>query len=418
MSDLDFDALDAVDPPDQWPDILHRSDQPTKVAYKRRSLFVPMAALAAAVVAVAGLVAVVTWPDSPSDPVVDGRPPPSAAVSPEAPFVCVSGELRHGGVPKGAVPFPSVSADTVQPEQQAWSWNQGDLLVEMLLPAHTYIDFLGERTESIGDDGLLWYRDDETRLLASTGLGGDCKRYELTATGGTETDRVTLLRKLAGLFQWDASRGLADCGPLSDPAIQVSEGAQALAAVVDLQVTELPLEPGANRPGSRRADGRCTITAQTQGGLQLEVTVSGNDGETYAIDRIVGFAGDVDPLPSWSGHRSGALVQVDMDYWCDDCAEATRRLPRAGHDRERDDHRARGLRAGATRAPAGQSARLPGDRLPGRQRRRPRCVRRQRAGLHHRVAPLGAVRTGRPLCQRPGRVSQAWPAGQSSTWGQ
>jgi hypothetical protein len=323
VSDLDFDALDAVDPPDQWPDILRRAEQPTKVAHKRRSLFVPVAAIAAAVVAVAGLVAVVTWPDSPHDPVVDGTPRPSAAIGPDAPFVCVNGELRHGGVPKGAVPLPSVSAETVQPEQQAWSWNESGHLVELLLPAHTYIDFVGERTEQIGDDGVLWYREDETRLLGSTGLGGDCARYELTATGGTEADRTDLLRRDAGLFKWDAGRGLADCGPLSDPAIQISEGPQALVAVTDLQVTELPLEPVANRPGSRRADGRCTITALTRGGLQLEVTVSGNDGESYGFDRIDGFADGADPLASWSGRRSGRRIEVSMDYWCDDCVEAT-----------------------------------------------------------------------------------------------
>lgn len=105
------------------------------------------------------------------------------------------------------MPEPLDPAEEMAPEHQVWSWTEGDIDVELLVPSRLYRDFVGERTEEIGD-GLVWFRDDgATHYLGTTGIEAPCDCYELKAVGGTEADRRDLLLDLADDLRWDRSLG-------------------------------------------------------------------------------------------------------------------------------------------------------------------------------------------------------------------
>ena len=357
MNRFDLDALETVGVPDLWPDVLRRSAgpgagtvEPSGVVRHRPWPMLAAAACALVVAAVGAVAVVANRDDGGAGVSTEGSTVPSSggpASSPPAastPIVCADGGLDPGSVPESATPEPLPADEQTRPGQQAIAWTDGEIRVELLAPAHMYIDFVGERTEPVGETGVLWFRDDDTtHLLDATGFAASCSRYELTARGGTEDERRDLLLSVAGGLEWEASRGVSDCGPLSAETIQRAEGPTVAAVLTDLELAGISLETGLADPVTRWSvgpDGRCRIDVMLPDGLPVRITVSGQDG-TYGIDQVAGFSAPfgvaataediensedgepwVEPAASYTSRLDGRAFQVDLDYWCVDCAEA------------------------------------------------------------------------------------------------
>ena len=101
------------------------------------------------------------------------------------------------------------------------------------------------------------------------GSWGPATASSSKSRGGTEAERRRLLLSIASGFEFDPSLGAVDCGPLSEAPLHTTEGANAMAAVRDVEPGDLFLSPqsfGAP-PMHTRTDGRCEIRVATRGGL-------------------------------------------------------------------------------------------------------------------------------------------------------
>ena len=342
-----FDAIDDVPVPDQWDEINRRGHDRTSDEHRllapqvgrRRAVLV----LAVAVLAVAALgVGVLRWTDD--DAAVVANDPPSTdargpitttGAAPATTLVCPDGGLVATTVPTDA-PTTSPFLGGADPYRQVRSWSGiGDIEIELLLPGFDYIDFVGTPTEQVTDPpGMLLLGMDSTNFIGSTGFAGPCESFELRARGGTEAERRRLLLSTVSGFEFDPSLGAVDCGPLSEAPLHTTEGPNAMAAVRDVEPGNLFLSPqffGGAPPLQTRPDGRCEIRVATRGGLRPTATISGRGG-TYALDAVRGFAphgldlnenGMVQLDPSASVSVEGTSFSVLVDYWCDDCAQAT-----------------------------------------------------------------------------------------------
>ena len=299
--------------------------------------------MAVAVLAAAAVgVGVTRWTED--DAAVVANDPPStdargtvttSGAAPATTLVCADGGLVAATVPSDAA-ITSSFYDDADPTFQVRSWPASDdVAMELFLPGFDYIDFVGTPTEQVADPpGMLLLLPDSTTFIGSTGFVGPCDSFELKSRGGTEAERRRLLLSTASGFEFDPSLGAVDCGPLSEAPLHTTEGANAMAAVRDVEPGDLFLSPqffGGTPPMHTRADGRCEIRVATRGGLRPTATISGRGG-TYGLDAVRGFApngldlngnGMVQLDPSASVSVQGTSFSVLVDYWCDDCAQAT-----------------------------------------------------------------------------------------------
>ena len=299
--------------------------------------------MAVAVLAAAAVgVGVIRWTED--DAAVVANDPPStdargplttSGAAPATTLVCPDGGLVAATVPSDAATTSSFY-DDADSTFQVRSWPASDdVAVELFLPGFDYIDFVGTPTEQVADPpGMLLLLPDSTSFLGSTGFVGPCDSFELKSRGGTEAERRRLLLSIASGFEFDPSLGAVDCGPLSEAPLHTTEGANAMAAVRDVEPGDLFLSPqffGGTPPMHTRADGRCEIRVDTRGGLRPTATISGRGG-TYGLDAVRGFApngldlnenGMVQLDPDASVSVQGTSFSVLVDYWCDACAQAT-----------------------------------------------------------------------------------------------
>ena len=375
-----FDAIDDVPVPDQWDEINRRGHDrtseerglPAPPAGRRRAVVViAVAVLAAAAVGVG----VTRWTED--DAAVVANDPPStdargtvttSGAAPATTLVCPDGGLVATTVPSDAA-ITSSFYDDADATFQVRSWQASDdVAMELFLPGFDYIDFVGTPTEQVTDPpGMLLLLPDSTTFIGSTGFVGPCDSFELKSRGGTEAERRRLLLSTASGFEFDPSLGAVDCGPLSEAPLHTTEGANAMAAVRDVEPGDLFLSPqffGGTPPMHKRADGRCEI----RGRLPGRVAAHGDDLRTRRHLRPrrrprvrperprLNGNGMIQLDPSASVSVQGTSFSVLVDYWCDDCAHATLTLHYPDDD----------LTATATTTAAGAfSGELPRPSTPG-----------------------------------------------------
>ena len=257
--------------------------------------------MAVAVLAAAAVgVGVTRWTED--DAAVVANDPPStdargtvttSGAAPATTLLCPDGGLVATTVPSDAA-ITSSFYDDADASFQVRSWPASDdVAMELFLPGFDYIDFVGTPTEQVADPpGMLLLLPDSTTFIGSTGFVGPCESFELKSRGGTEAERRRLLLSTASGFEFDPSLGAVDCGPLSEAPLHTTEGANAMAAVRDVEPGDLFLSPqffGGTPPMHKRADGRCEIVVASRAGLRPTATISGRDG-TYGLDAVRGFA--------------------------------------------------------------------------------------------------------------------------------
>ena len=362
--------------------------------------------MAVAVLAAAGVgVGVIRWTEDDAAVVADHPPStdPGGTVTTTGPapattLVCPDGGLSATTVPADAA-ITSSFFDDVGAGRQVRSWSgNGDVEIEVLLPGFDYIDFVGTPTEQVADPpGMLLLLPDSTSFLGSTGFVGPCDRFELKSRGGTEAERRRLLLSTTSGFEFDPSLGAVDCGPLSEAPLHTTAGANTMAAVRDVDPGDVFLSPqvfGGTPPMHTRPGRRCEIRSPLGLGCGPGDHL-GRDG-TYGLDAVRGFAptasistgnGMVQLDPSASVSVQGTSFSVLVDYWCDDCAQATLTLHYPDDD----------LTATATITAAGAfTGELPGRRHRGRTAGSPSCGPRATPTVGASGPPTSAAATSPP----------------------
>jgi len=322
-----FDALDQVPAPDQWQEILDRSEAalPGPIARAARARVAWWLA-AAAILVVALIAATALALGDRKAPVSDGTDRSVVTTEDEPLLTCPDGSLLAGTVPPDAESKPSASGEIATARSLAFSWSHDGMGVELLVPGIPYIDFVGERTEEVAEPrGLLYFPQgsSETRFISWSGLGTSCGGYELTATGRDEAARRRLVLDLAEGMRWaSAHPATTDCGPMAR-AVETRTGrsleeAFAAGPAPWTVLGDLRLEP---KLGTvlRSSGGRCSVLVTTTEGLPLRLEVSGSDGE-FGIASVSSLSQR--PV-SLTVRPEGRQVVVHLDYWCGGCTQAT-----------------------------------------------------------------------------------------------
>jgi hypothetical protein len=215
----EFDAMDEVEAPDQWDDIVERSALAGRVeaeprARSRRGL--AGGAIAAAVLAVtlvAGLVALdrsggdetVTLDTGPAPEATDSEAtePEVAEVDDAVPhLVCPTGELAAGSIPDDAEGPDAVGLDTMEPSSfERWTWEKAGLQVTFDVPSIPWPDSTWSGAESI-EGADAWIAGEWSVVIGETGLATPCDSYGVNVVGGTQDENRAAALEVARALRW------------------------------------------------------------------------------------------------------------------------------------------------------------------------------------------------------------------------
>lgn len=276
-------AMDDVPVPDQWNEIVQRSEEDEVHSLtpapnlRRLRIVAPLVAIAASLLLVAGAVALVVDDDRDEGPAATETDPSATVTSSEEPregdvgapadppvVSCPGGELLAGSIP--AVATQTGSIFEIEPYQEVrpsrtWSWTEGDLDVQLVVPGIPWTDFVGERTEELTDPtGTLAYMTDPTgeretvHAIVRTGLDFPCGWSEVVVAGGTEAQRVDAALAAVDRLAWEVSEPLS--APTADPLVrrtlalrQATTSLVGPAATVEVATAELPHDERMTLPG-------------------------------------------------------------------------------------------------------------------------------------------------------------------------
>lgn len=259
-------GLERVPVPDQWDDILDRSEEvdaapvlelaPHTGARAGARVWLAAAACVLVVAAGAGLVALNRDADETDPPPATTPTTVLEATQSAAPVLACSGsELHAGSIADDATEGGSIFEITPYQELRpsvTWSWTVDDLDVQLVVPGIPWTDFVGERTEPLTDpEGTLAYMTDPTgeretvHAIVRTGMPSPCAWSEVVVAGGTEEERVAAALAAVESLRWEE----VDASAVTDEA---SRRSQALAhaasslvvdgAVVRVAVVEVPFD--------------------------------------------------------------------------------------------------------------------------------------------------------------------------------
>ena len=200
----EFDVMDEVEVPDQWDDIVERSEHVVTVepALRIRHRRVLGGAIAAGVLvlALAGALLIVDRSGGDETVAVDTDPRAGSPV-----LSCVDGELAAGSIPEdaefGSEPLYTASmVDGVV----SWSWGVGEQIVQLNVRGIPWAEE-GRPVESVADPrGTFVVLDVGARFTGFTGLGeaGACGTYDVMVAGGSDEENRQVALEVASALRW------------------------------------------------------------------------------------------------------------------------------------------------------------------------------------------------------------------------